>query len=65
MREKEIPERISLETFNVFWEAVVAPRKKNLSKDEVWERIKVLPLIEAVDFLFSLESKLKEEEKNS
>jgi len=60
MREKEIPERISLETFNVFWEAVVAPRKKNLSKDEIWEKIKVLPLTEAVEFLFSLADKRRE-----
>ena len=68
MREKEIPERISLETFSVFWEAVVVPRnprEKNLNKDEIWEKIKVLPLTEAVEFLFSLENRLKEEEKNS
>jgi len=64
MREKkEIHERISLETFSVFWEAVVVPRnprEKNLNKDEIWEKIKVLPLTEAVEFLFSLADKRRE-----
>ncbi len=61
MKEKE---RISIESFNVFWETVILLKRKNLDKDldksEVWEKVRALPLTEAVEFLFSLADRRKE-----
>ncbi|MCD6086329.1 hypothetical protein J7J37_02110 [bacterium] len=68
MKEKE---RISIESFNAFWEAVILPKRKdsdkdldkrdkNLDKSEVWEKVRILPLTEAVEFLFSLADRRRE-----
>ena len=50
-------ERISVESFNVFWETVILLKREDLNKKdkgEIWKKVRTLPLDEAIDILFSL-----------